>query len=182
MLFPALTFAFAAASSSAMIPQPGSYRQCDGKFTINSATRIVCSPEFDRLAGYLAEYLPLRTEPLTTAGNSGEIVLRLDDALRGEAYRLKVDREGIAVEAGTYAGAFNGVETLLQLLPPSVYSHMELPVEVACCMIDDAPQYDYRGFMLDVCRTWIDKDKVKHYISILAHHKINKLQIGRAHV
>lgn len=176
LLILALTLA-QAATATAIIPEPVSYRQCTGEFTIDTATRITFSPEFDRLAGYLAEYLPLCTEQATTDNHKDGIMLLLDSSLEGEAYRLSVGEQGIVVEAGTYAGAFNGVETLLQLLPATVYSQMELPVTIGCCLIDDAPQYDYRGFMLDVCRTWIDKDKVKHYISILAHHKINKLHI-----
>lgn len=177
MLLAAVTLALATTSSSAMIPQPASFRQCDGKFIIDGTTRIVSTPEFDRLAGYLSEHLPLRSERAADGNVGGNIALLSDDTLVGEAYRLSVGSEGIIISAGTYAGAFNGVETLLQLLPAAVYSQIELPVEVACCHIEDAPQYDYRGFMLDVCRTWIDKDKVKHYISILAHHKINKLHI-----
>ena len=53
----------------------------------------------------------------------------------------------------------------------------ELPVAADCCLVEDKPQYDYRGFMLDVCRTWMDKDNVKHYIDLLAFHKINKLHL-----
>lgn len=175
LLIMSLTLAHAAAASP-IIPQPAAYRPCDGKFTIEASTRIACPPELDRLASYLAEYLPLGIER-STAGDKSGIVLRLDETLDGEAYSLSVAEEGIVVSGGTYAGAFNGVETLLQLLPAEVYSRIELPVDVACCRIDDAPQYAYRGFMLDVCRTWIDKDKVKHYITIIAHHKINKLHI-----
>ena len=79
--------------------------------------------------------------------------------------------------AATYGGAFNGVQTLLQLLPATVYDGAELPVAADCCLVEDKPQYDYRGFMLDVCRTWMDKDNVKHYIDLLAFHKINKLHL-----
>lgn len=165
-----------ASTASHIIPQPAAYRSCQGKFTIDQNTRITCSAEFGRLAHYLAEYLPLSIEQSTDDDN-GCIALRLDRSLDGEAYRLNVSGHGIIISAGTYAGAFNGTETLLQLLPAAVYSNIDLPTEIECCQIEDSPLYDYRGFMLDVCRTWIDKDKVKHYISILAHHKINKLHL-----
>lgn len=165
-----------AATARPIIPQPAAYRHCDGKFTINDSTRITCPPELERLAVYLTDYLPLGIEPCDNTA-SGSIALRIDPAIAGEAYRLNVSEQSIVISAGTYAGAFNGVETLLQLLPETVYSQAVRPMEIGCCSIDDAPRYSYRGFMLDVCRTWIDKDKVKHYITILAHHKINKLHI-----
>jgi hexosaminidase len=54
---------------------------------------------------------------------------------------------------------------------------MPLPVAVGYCRVEDAPKFAYRGFMLDVCRTWIEPDEVKKFIENLSHHKINKLHL-----
>ena len=48
---------------------------------------------------------------------------------------------------------------------------------VGYCDVEDAPHFAYRGFMLDVCRTWMEVDEVKKFIENLAHHKINKLHL-----
>ena len=56
-----------------------------------------------------------------------------------------------------------------RLLPPEVYAGgCALPGPVACTEIEDAPRYAYRGMMLDVARTWIDRDAVMRYIDLLA--------------
>lgn len=172
----ALMTAYSAAASR-IVPQPARIEPLNGAFAIETTTLITHTPTLRPLALYLGEYLPLHVAQSVNDNSQGNIVLTLDSSLCGEEYRLTVAPDGIVVAAGTYGGAFNGVETLLQLLPAAVYSGLDLPAKVACCRIEDAPRYAYRGFMLDVCRTWIDKDKVKRYIALLAHHKINKLHI-----
>jgi hexosaminidase len=66
----------------------------------------------------------------------------------------------------------------MQLLPPEVYNGgLKSSVDVACCEIVDSPRYEHRGFMLDVCRTWMDKDAVMAFIDLLAYHKFNSLRL-----
>ncbi|MBQ2141529.1 MAG: family 20 glycosylhydrolase [Alistipes sp.] len=68
--------------------------------------------------------------------------------------------------------------TLLQLLPANVYNGgLTGSAEVVCCEISDSPRYEHRGFMLDVCRTWMDKEAVMNFIDLLAYHKINSLRL-----
>ena len=172
-----MSLSAAVAAASTLIPQPSRHVPAQGTFAVDADTRIVYAAPLERLARYMTRYLPLQTVAAADAGSGGNIVLTIDDSLSGEAYRLSVTTDNVTVAAATYGGAFNGVQTLLQLLPATVYDGAELPVAADCCLVEDKPQYDYRGFMLDVCRTWMDKDNVKHYIDLLAFHKINKLQL-----
>ena len=166
-----------AAVAENIVPAPRDYEKRNGVFTILTTTKITHYPELRSLAKYLAEYLPLSVREYNGEAG-GDIVLRLNKNLADEEYRLTVAPEGIVVEGGAYGGAFNGVETLLQLLPAKVYSgDMPLPAMVGCCVVADAPRFAYRGFMLDVCRTWMTADEVKRFVSVLAHHKINKLHL-----
>lgn len=166
-----------AAAAENIVPAPRDYEKRNGVFTILTTTKITHYPELRSLAKYLAEYLPLSVREYNGEAG-GDIVLRLNKNLADEEYRLTVAPEGIVVEGGAYGGAFNGVETLLQLLPAKVYSgDMPLPAMVGCCVVADAPRFAYRGFMLDVCRTWMTADEVKRFVSVLAHHKINKLHL-----
>ena len=166
-----------AAAAENIVPAPRDYEKRNGVFTILTTTKITHYPELRSLAKYLAEYLPLSVREYNGEAG-GDIVLRLNKNLADEEYRLTVAPEGIVVEGGAYGGAFNGVETLLQLLPAKVYSgDMPLPAMVGCCVVADAPRFAYRGFMLDVSRTWMTAGEVKRFISVLAHHKINKLHL-----
>lgn len=155
-----------------IVPTPQKYSVTSGEFVLSVYDNVsATSSDLCPLAAYLAEHLGVGVD------SSGRIVLSVDSSLKSEEYRLKVTADRIEIRGGDYGGVFNGVATLFQLLPPTVYDSLTLPVNVACCAVEDAPRYAYRGFMLDVCRTWIDKEAIIEYIDLLAYHKINKLRL-----
>lgn len=163
----------ASASQPSIIPTPQKYIAQEGSFELNARSSIsVSGKELHPAAEYLASHLGTEV-----VGLGGAICLELDNSLSGEAYRLDVLNNGVIIRGGTYAGVFSGITTFMQLLPATVYGKLELPAKVACCTIEDAPRFEYRGFMLDVCRTWMTKDAVKEFIDLLAYHKINKLRL-----
>lgn len=166
-----------AAHAADIVPAPREYKKRDGVFTILTTTKITHYPELRPSAMYLAEYLPLSVQEYNGA-SAGNIVLGTNKNLAAEAYVLDIGAEGITIEGGSAAGVQNGIETLLQLLPAKVYSHaLTLPVMAGACRVADEPRFAYRGFMLDVCRTWMEIDEVKRFVDNLAHHKINKLHL-----
>ena len=132
----------------------------------------ISSKELQPAAKYLASHLGV-----DVVSSGGDISLEFDASLRGETYKIEVTNSRVIIRGGTYAGVFCGVTTFMQLLPASVYGDLTLPTSVACCKIDDAPRFEYRGFMLDVCRTWMTKEAVMEFIDLLAYHKINKLRL-----
>ncbi len=163
--------------ASNFIPQPLQHIQHGGSFTITTSTRI-CTPTIAlRLdAEYLRQYLPLEC----SVGNwrEGDIILLTNRSMTHEAYSIEVTKHNITIVGGSRAGLFNGMQTLLQMLPTTIYSKQcQLPLSIGCATIDDAPEFAYRGIMLDVVRTWIDMNNIKRYIDLLAYHKINKLHL-----
>lgn len=175
LLAVALCVVVCSASALAIVPQPQSVTRGDGAFKMQSSTTLVCRGEvLAPLANYLREYVDLRVAERAPKRNY--ISIDIDKSLSEEEYRLAVSREAVRIVAGGYGGAFNGVQTLLQLLPSAVYAkHLPLPVDVPCCDVKDKPKFRYRGFMLDVARTFMEKENVLRYIDYLAYHKINKL-------
>lgn len=157
-----------------IIPTPQSVTIAEGCYTISPKTTIFSSNiELQPLVDYCVAEIGL-----TKSSKHGDIELIIDDYLEAEEYRLIVSEEGIAIRGGDYGGAFNGVMTLLQLLPANVYNgSLTGSAEVVCCEIIDSPRYEHRGFMLDVCRTWMDKEAVMNFIDLLAYHKINSLRL-----
>ncbi len=157
-----------------IIPTPQSVTIAEGCYTISPKTTIFSSDiELQPLVDYCVAEIGL-----TKSSKHGDIELVIDDYLEAEEYRLIVSEEGVVIRGGDYGGLFNGVMTLLQLLPANVYNGgLTCSAEVVCCEIGDSPRYEHRGFMLDVCRTWMDKGAVMNFIDLLAYHKINSLRL-----
>lgn len=164
--------------AQAVIPQPKSLEKRDGVFVVNQSTTLTYyDSSLIPLAAYMLDYIDLKNFAIDCP-DSNYIRIVTDDTLGKEVYRLTINDSGVVITGGDYGGVFNGIQTLLQLFPPDVYTKQcRLPVKLQCIEIEDAPQFPYRGFMLDVARTWSDKDRVKRYIDLIAYHKINKLHI-----
>lgn len=168
-----------------VIPEPSMVSPAEGTFRIKPSTKIYLSgldSETEHVAGMLNGYLK------TSAGIELEVVVtdRLPDAegiwflqsSQGpEAYAIRVEQERMIIEFGDGAGAFYGMETLLQLLPPQVLSGERargIRLEMPCCIIEDAPRFRYRGMHIDVCLHYFDVDFLKRYIDLMAFHKLNR--------
>ena len=156
-----------------IIPQPRSLVKGEGRLTIDERTVISCDKGFEKIADYLTEYLHIER---SKSRKGGSIHLMLDEKLGKEEYHLAINKKGIEIRGGDYGGVFNGVQSLLQLLPHTIYSKTALlPMEVSYVEIKDAPQYHYRGFLLDVARTFQPVHEVKRVIDYMAFCKLNKL-------
>lgn len=161
------------AQSTDIVPQPLSLTIGKGNFTIDEHTAIVCDNEVAKVVDYLRLYLPL-TGAEEKEGNS--IRLKLDANLGQEAYSLCINDKGVEICGGDYGGVFNGVQSLLQLLPHNVYTKkVILPMAVPYANIDDAPRFPYRGILLDVARTFQPVEEIKRVIDNMAYLKLNKL-------
>lgn len=165
------------AEAHTILPRPVNIISREGHFAINPSAQIAYADDLRSSAEYLAEYLPLSLQPYNGL-REGDIVMTLNTNLASEEYILDVSEHCITLQGGSAAGVHNGIETLLQLLPADVYTkQLSLPQSVEAMRIEDKPHYSYRGFMLDVTRTWVPVEELKLYIENLAHHKINRLHL-----
>lgn len=157
-----------------IIPTPQRVAINEGCYTISPKTTIFSSDvELQPLVDYCVLEIGLANE-----FKRGDIELIVDCEFGAEEYKLIVSEEGVIIRGGDYGGVFNGVMTLMQLMPADIYyDGIKNGVDVVCCEISDSPRYEYRGFMLDVCRTWMDKSAVMNFIDLLAYHKINTLRL-----
>ena len=172
-LFLVLTQISAWADNAGIIPRPLSVVKSEGCFTIDESTSLVFNKKLDKAASYLLDYLPLQTKK---GKKNNSIRLTLDKKMAKEEYSLRIHSRGIEIRGGEYAGVFNGIQSLLQLLPAEVYAKkLTYPVEVPLVDIKDAPQYTYRGLLLDVARTFQPVEEVKRVIDYMAYCKLNKL-------
>lgn len=83
-----------------------------------------------------------------------------------EAYSLNISRRGIKAEAVSEKGLYWALMTLRQIMESA---GDRLPV----CTINDWPAFPFRGFMMDVGRTYISLDELKREIEIMSQFKMN---------
>ena len=156
-----------------IIPQPRSIFKGEGRFTINHHTAIISDKGLEKAANYLRLYIPINR---TKGKKENSIRLVLDKKLGKEEYHLSVGKNGVEIRGGDYGGVFNGIQSLLQLLPHAVYSkNATLPMEMSYVEVKDAPLHHYRGLLLDVARTFQPVYEVKRVIDYMAYCKLNKL-------
>lgn len=102
-----------------------------------------------------------------------------DARVAPEGYSLISGKNGVIIRSPSAHGLFNGVQTLLQLLPPKIYSSTVQTTNwsLPAVNIVDWPRFTYRGTMLDVARTFFTVNEVKRYIDEIALLKINHLHL-----
>src|SRR5688572_7688667 len=176
-----------------LVPAPTSLTVAGGApFALRDSAVISVgsdNPALLRVAELLAGVLrPSTGFPIQVVmGNEpppGSILLRLASTGMGsiDAYQLTVRPERVEITASDPAGVFRGAQTLRQLFPANIESHMRISGPgarwvVPSLTISDAPRFAWRGAMLDVSRHFFTVDEVKQYIDILALYKMNVLHL-----
>ena len=137
------------------------------------------SEAVQRPAGFTLSVHPLKGDGVPPAG----IVFRTDPSLErlgSEGYALDVEEGRVGVRAFKPAGLLYACQTLLQLLPPQIFSPSKVEGtawKLPCVNIEDTPRFAWRGLMLDPARFFLTKDYIKRYIDLLALHKMNRLHL-----
>jgi hexosaminidase len=155
-----------------IIPKPESVLENDGfcrldyKSTI-CGSGISSSLIIDVFSDQVKEYLSLES---VKSGES-DIEIIIEPGKKAEGYALVVKKSKIFVTASTLNGAFNGLQSLRQLIIFSEKGNGKL--FIPCCLINDTPCYIWRGIMLDESRHFFGIIKVKQLLDMMALHKLN---------
>ena len=185
-IFAALSFIHAQNTPISIIPKPLKLNTVAGNFIITSKTIIYIGvPEAQPIADLLASRLKMdgtsvSIQDINKAKTDRNVIffLKTDDkALGTEGYQLSVTGQQINIRANTERGMFYAVQSLMQLLPPDIYSASKIGKKggwkVPCVEIEDNPRYVHRGLMLDAGRHFFSVSFVKKFIDLLAVHKMN---------
>ncbi|MGA9452686.1 MAG: beta-N-acetylhexosaminidase [Verrucomicrobiia bacterium] len=191
----ATTAAFAGTPALVPLPlqmqtSPGAFMLCPTQLPLaapgHPAVEIFTDPISQPTGNYLAEQFFKSTgwqfASATTNGSlaiSNAILLttaNADTNLGTEGYELTVTTNSVVIRAPATAGIFYGVQSLLQLLPPQIFS--PLPVTnvawtIPCVDIYDQPQFPWRGVMLDCARHFFSKQDIKRLLDAMAALKLN---------
>jgi len=172
-------------TQTAFIPKPVSVEATGSAFVVNSSTIIYVQEGIQGLlpaAEILAKNInqltgkSVATETVSSAPAKGiYLTVAADGGLAAEGYKLNIGEKLITVEGADAAGCFFGVQTLLQTLPVKVAT--DQPVYFPTGVVEDHPEFGYRGAMLDVARHFFNVEEVKQFIDFLAMYKMNVLHL-----
>ncbi len=168
-------------SSLALLPTPRKFRLREGVFRLGPSVPIVLTRTDDddfRSALALRDAIARRTGfglAIETHARTTDLGPRIE--LRrsgdgGQGYRIRVRSNIVTLTGGGSAGLRYGVETLSQL------THKSIPV----CDIDDAPDLDKRGLLIDVSRGKVPTlETLEEIVDLMVQLKLNLLMLYTEH-
>lgn len=173
------------AQEIALTPQPAHLTVKDGRFEFGNQLKAKVTPYqedsirmvFESFKKELQEATGIKVSS-TQKEAKARIILDLNPQLPAEAYKLNVSKKQVRIEASRPAGFYYALQTLKQLMPRNVmagvatYDHSQW--SLPSVEIEDAPRFEWRGFMLDEGRHFFGKDEIKRVIDMMAIYKMNR--------
>lgn len=153
-----------------IIPYPVSVTLHTGIYHLKSPVTMYVPDSLQQLGDVFTDYVKQIGYKVKTArGKHADVSFSLNSALSlpDEGYLLNINRSGVILEAGTRAGLFYGMQTLLQLIAVRGKNLPRLS-------ITDYPRFSYRGLHLDVGRHMFPPEFIKRYIDLMARFKFNR--------
>ncbi len=103
---------------------------------------------------------------------------KIDSSIKSQAYILRIHIDKIEISGGDRAALFYASQTLLQVIDYSLSEKTTLP----CLIIHDTPDFERRGYMLDISRNKVPKMSTLYKIvDLLASWKVNEFQLYTEH-
>jgi hexosaminidase len=166
-------------SDVSIVPKPSELVLSEGSFSISKDTKIFVGNEnqkpaakylsdlFENAAGYALSFSDTK--------ENTSITFQKDESLKPEAYHLEVTPKNIMISASDAAGYFYGVQTIRQLLPPSIETANSNTQNwlVPSIKINDEPRFAWRGMQMDFSRHFFSMDNVKTFLNYMALYKLN---------
>ena len=167
------------ATEISVVPKPSDMVIAEGSYSFSKSTKIFVDNEsqkpaakylsdlFEKAAGY-----PISISE--TKGNAA-IVFTEDKSIKPEGYHLEISPKKINIKASDASGYFYGVQTIRQLLPPSIEAanSKEQNWSVPSIVINDTPRFSWRGMQMDFSRHFFSFDEVKTFLNYMALYKLN---------
>ncbi|QZT38868.1 beta-N-acetylhexosaminidase [Halosquirtibacter xylanolyticus] len=171
-----------------VVPQPKHIEltHASKSFVLDQKTVVSYGDGLSNIASYLGDRLSqstgysVRQEAKTSrVGIRLEVNRSLSD--NDGAYTLVSSKKRVTIIGATPKGVFWGVQTLLQLLPPEVYSKSvvnNVDWKIPSVKIEDAPSFErFRGVHIDISRHFRTKKEILQTLDMMAMHKMNVLHL-----
>ena len=141
-----------------IIPRPIKAKELDE--TVCFSKKTVISGEFSSVATIFESLVPEAKD--ATPNN---LTFIIDNDIAEEGYKIVCDNGDINIFCSAYAGALYGFMSVVQLSAGNN--------SFKAVLIEDAPKYNWRGFMLDCSRHFWSMDKLKQILDYMASIKMN---------
>lgn len=171
-----------------IIPTPKSVSYRKGTAVVDGSWQIRYTGSLATEAAYLQSRLQtslgasLVSEPdhIAADGKVIELKIAAPSANRqtalpevAESYTLDISENGIVINGRDGAGAFYGLQSLLNLIPAGTASSYSLPQ----LTVVDSPRAEWRGMHYDMGRNFHGKEVTLQLIEQMARYKMNKLHL-----
>ncbi|MDB4335175.1 family 20 glycosylhydrolase [bacterium] len=98
--------------------------------------------------------------------------------LSPQQYQLNISTNNITIIGGDDAGVYYAYKTLCQIIDYTIENQQTL----SCLQIKDWPDFERRGYMLDISRDKVPTmETLYHIIDLLDRYKINEFQLYTEH-
>ena len=154
-----------------VIPQPKSVKISSNGIDVRQIKGVVAPPDWKELEHLFSGFQKKNQLQLTENEYTHPVEIKKEAHLQNEAYKVNITSESIEILASNYAGAFNGLQTLQQLILNAVNG------VVPQVTIEDQPRFGYRGLMIDCSRHFWTVNQLKETIAQMAFYKLNKLHL-----
>jgi hexosaminidase len=166
---PVLTAAIPTAPTpAAIVPLPRRF-ECGGEPLGARSLRFDAGPEPARRAWDAVAALAERatgTTPL--AGDGAPVTASVADQIAGDGYRITIAGGAVDVTASGQQGFVQALVTLAQ------WTLAGLPSEA---VVEDGPEFEWRGLHVDLARQWFEPDVVERLIDLAAWRKLSRLHL-----
>lgn len=138
-----------------LFPKPKKSEEYEGRYELKNDYTTLSVPEF---------YSFIKND-------NCDVKINIDSSLKKEEYKISVNEYEIVACASCEEGIYRAATSLLQLIKKQGRL-------LNCCKIEDEPQLERRGYMLDISRCRMPKpDTIKEIIDFLTELKYNELQL-----
>jgi len=185
LFFSTVVIAQVKESDYPLIPMPASIKAGEGSFIITAGTKVVSTgthfkTEVNLLCNLFATSFG---KPLSSSRTATDKSINIDyDASikAEEGYKITITSKAVSLFAKNGAGMFMAVQTIRQLLPPSVESKNNKTVtslHLPAVTIEDEPVYTWRGIHLDVSRHFFSINYLEKLLNVMSLYKFNKFHL-----
>lgn len=158
-----------------VIPVPKSVILKDGVLTLTGEVNISARGQnLRQVANVLGENLTRISNneiDFQKEGKNPAINLTINSKLAPSAYRIKINKS-VNIEGGSERSIIAATYTLLQLADKKG-NELYFPKLV----IEDQPDSEYRGLLIDLARNWHDVGEILKLIDLSAFYRLNYIQL-----
>ncbi|MFI3262219.1 MAG: family 20 glycosylhydrolase, partial [Rikenellaceae bacterium] len=165
-----------------LIPKPVELKISSGYLTIDKSSPLYLDKQFASVSEYFQQELRAVTDITFEISKKAPktdkaILVNYDASLSPEEYKLTIDGSNVKILASDNGGVVYALQTLRQLVRQNNPMWAHQYVFIPQLTISDKPSYGWRGYMLDVSRTFFSINQIKEMIDYMAQIKLNRLQL-----